>query len=268
MFIELLMKLADKSPRFRRFLWQRWYQYLAGYRVSDWHFMNYGYEPESEEPFALDLQAADEADRYSIQLYHRVASAGELAGKEVLEVGCGRGGGSSFLKRYHHPREMTGVDFSAKAIRFCQAQHRVEGLKFLKGDAEQLPFSDETFDAILNVESSHCYGSMPAFVAEVKRALRPGGLFLFADFRTPADADNLDQVLQESGLQVLEREIITLQVLEALRLDSERKLQRLEESAPKRLLGTLRRFAAIEGSDLYEFFENGTFVYLRYALRK
>ena len=49
------------------------------------------------------------------------------------------------------------------------------------GDAESLPFGDEMFDAVVNVESSHCYGSTPAFLAQVKRVLRCGGHFLFAD---------------------------------------------------------------------------------------
>ena len=65
------------------------------------------------------------------------------------------------------------------------------------------------------------------------------------------------QVLQESGLQVLERGIASRQVSKALRLDSQRKLRRLEEAVPKRMLGTLRRFAAIEGCDIFKSFENG-----------
>ncbi|MGH7787775.1 MAG: MGH1-like glycoside hydrolase domain-containing protein, partial [Candidatus Binatia bacterium] len=42
---------------------------------------------------AITLDDADEPNRYSIQLYHRVATQVDLAGKDVLEVGCGHGGG-------------------------------------------------------------------------------------------------------------------------------------------------------------------------------
>ena len=35
------------------------------------------------------------------------------------------------------------------------------------GDSENLPFEDNTFDAVLNIESSHCYASMDKFIKEV-----------------------------------------------------------------------------------------------------
>jgi SAM-dependent methyltransferase len=268
MFVRLAMKLSEISPRFKRLLWRHWYQYLAGYRLADWRFMNYGYAAVDPSEEAVVLQPEDEPNRYAIQLYHRVAGAVELKGRDVLEVGCGRGGGSSFVKRYFHPQQMTGVDFSAKAVRFCGKHHRLDGLSFAHGDAEALPFGDESFDAVINVESSHCYGSMPAFLREVKRVLRPGGHFLFADVRAAEDRDRLRQQIEETGLTVLQHQDVTANVLEALRQDSRRKLALIERSVNKRLVGTFRQFAAIEGSDVFQGFENRTAIYLRYALQK
>jgi ubiquinone/menaquinone biosynthesis C-methylase UbiE len=267
MLIRLAMKLTELSPRFKRFLWRRWYQYLAGYQLREWRFMNYGFAPlDDGEPLAL--QPADEPNRSSIQLYHHVANATPLAGLDVVEIGCGRGGGASYVKRYLRPRQMTGVDFSAKAIRFCQANHHVEGLSFVQGDAELLPLADASFDAVLNVESSHCYGSMPAFLRQVERVLRPGGRFLFADLRMAKDLDRLHEHMLASGLTVLHREDITPRVLAALRGDSERKLALIEKSVPKRLLPAFRQFAALEGSETYEAFRTGAMVYVRYVMRK
>jgi len=265
MLIRLAMKLTELSPRFKRFLWRRWYQYLAGYQLRDWRFMNYGLALK-EEP-ALRLDPTDEPNRSSIQLYYRVASAIPLAGLEVLEVGCGRGGGASYVKRYFRPRQLTGVDFSAKAIRFCQANYHVEGLSFAQGDAESLPFAEESFDAVLNVESSHCYGSMPAFLGQVQRVLRPGGHFLFADLRVAKDLPRLHAQLLASGLTILESEDLTEGVLAALRGDSERKLALIEKSVPKRLLPAFRQFAALEGSETYEAFRTRAMVYVRYVMR-
>lgn len=268
MLIRLAMKLTELSPKFKRFLWRRWYQYLAGYTVSDWQFMNYGYSClEAGDP-PLRLQPADEPNRFSVQLYHHVASSVALEGLDVLEVGCGRGGGASFVKRYLGPKQMMGVDFSAKAVRFCKDNHRVAGLSFVHGDAESLPLDDESFDAVINVESSHCYGSMPAFLGQVKRVLRPGGHFLFADLRSTADRDRLHQNLLDSRMTLLDQQDITANVLEALRRDSKRKLALIERSVSKRLLNAFRQFAAIEGSEIYNGFRDGTAVYLRYLLQK
>lgn len=268
MLIRLAMRLSASSPQFKRLLWRRWYEYVAGYKIAEWRFMNYGYASldASEEPLAL--HPADEPNRYAIQLYYRVARPVELQGREVLEVGCGRGGGSSYLKRYHHPRHLTALDFSAKAVRFCQETHQIDGLTFVHGDAEALPFDDESFDAVINVESSHCYGSMPDFLREVKRVLRLGGHFLFADLRASEDCDRLDAQLAETGMTILEKQDVTATVLEALRQDSERKLALIQRSVNKRLVGTFRQFAAIEGSEVYDSFKNGTTTYLRYMIQK
>ncbi len=271
MFNDLLMRLAlalsTRSPAFKRFLWRRWYQYLAGYQLVDWSFMNYGYAPLDESAPPLPLEPADEPNRYSAQLYHYVASRVPLAGLDVLEVGSGRGGGAAFIKRYLQPRQLTGVDFSAKAVQFCRRSHALDGLSFVVGDAESLPFADASFDAVLNVESSHCYGSMPAFLAQVRRVLRPGGHFLFADLRVAADKDRLHQQIVATGLTIVEQEEITANVIEALRRDSRRKLSLLEQHGNQRLLSVFREFAAVEGSGVYEGFRDGSAVYVRYLLR-
>jgi ubiquinone/menaquinone biosynthesis C-methylase UbiE len=273
MLIRTAMRLTELSPMFRRLMWRQWYQYLAGYQIADWRFMNYGYEPIDAAEHRVVLEAPDEADRYSIQLYDRVARAIPLAGRDVLEVGCGRGGGSSFVQRYHHPRHMTGVDYSHKAVRICKRQYQAQGLSFVQGDAEALPFGDESFDAVLNVESSHCYGSVPAFLTQVRRVLRPGGHFSFVDLRTAVDRDKLHAQVEACGLTIVEQQEITPNVLAALRLDSPRKLAQIERHTAKRLAGkqvagTVREFAAVEGSQVFQNFQNGTFVYLRYLLKK
>jgi ubiquinone/menaquinone biosynthesis C-methylase UbiE len=197
-----------------------------------------------------------------------VASAVPLAGLDVLEVGSGRGGGASFVKRYHQPGRLTGVDCSAKAVCLCRAQHCLDGLSFETGDAESLPLDDESFDAVLNVESSHCYGSMPRFLEQVKRVLRPGGHFLFADLRSAVDRDRLHREVQNCGMTLLEHEDITANVLAALRCESARKLTLIEQSVHQPLQNAFRQFAAIEGTEVYEGFRTGAAVYLRYLLQK
>src|ERR1700733_770459 len=163
--------------RIRRMVWQWWYPFLTRRtRQEETLFLNYGYE---EAPaMGIPLVAGDERDRACIQLYHRVATQVPLAGKRILEVSCGHGGGASYLARTLRPARYTGLDLNPSGIRFCQDRHRVDGLSFMQGDAENLPFPDRTFDAVINVEASHCYPHFPRFLSEVARVLKPGGLFL------------------------------------------------------------------------------------------
>lgn len=98
MFANIFRHLA-RLPVLRRLLWRRWYNFLARrFADSRWTFMNYGYLATGDGPLALEH--ADEPDRYCIQLYHHTVSTAELAGRDVLEIGSGRGGGASYLHRY------------------------------------------------------------------------------------------------------------------------------------------------------------------------
>ncbi len=245
---------------------RRWFNYIST-RDSGSHmlFMNYGYH--AAEP--LELQPRDEEHRYSIQLYHRVASAVELFGVDVLEVSSGRGGGASYVMRYLGPRSLTGLDMAASAVAFCREYYRVPGLRFEAGDAESLPFPDGAFDALLNVESSICYPHPERFFAEVRRVLRPGGHFLYADIRTQEELPAWEAQLAATGLHQLQQEDITQQVVEALDLDHERRSRLIHHYVPRPLRRTFREFAGVQGSEFfYGALARREKIYRRYLFRK
>src|SRR5437016_10678551 len=80
---------------------------------------------------------------------------------------------------------MVGIDLSDKAVDFCNQNYAIDALSFRQGDAENLPLSDASVDVVVNLESSHCYGSMDRFLSEVYRVLRPGGIFCSRIIATP-----------------------------------------------------------------------------------
>jgi SAM-dependent methyltransferase len=230
--------------------------------------MNYGFiDPDPSSP-VIPLTPEEEPDRCSLQLYHRVAAAVDLAGKDVLEVGCGRGGGAVYVMKHLGPKSVTGVDLCIGSVRFCREQYPIVGLTFHKANAERLPFADESFDAVVNIESSHCYRNVGRFFAQVRRVLRPGGFFLFADFRSNAEAELLRKDLAASGLNLLEEENINEGVLLALDHEDARKREFIGTKVPERRRAMFEFFAAVKGSGMYEAFRLGQGEYLRFVLRK
>jgi SAM-dependent methyltransferase len=215
----------------------------------------------------LKLDPEDEPDRLSIQLYYRVVGARDLRGKRVLEVGCGRGGGASFVARYLHPAALTGVDLSARAVRYCQRKHPGELLTFLRGDAEHLPLPSNSFDAVVNVESSHCYPSFDGFLGEVARVLRPQGNFLFADL-VPSDKVERVRGQLKERFTIQEEESVTANVVRALELDSNRRNLFIQKRAPQFLHKGLQAFAGVKGSPIFDALASGTCQYLRFVLQK
>lgn len=249
----------------RRLIWRYWYPYLTSLaKGTGLKFLNYGYVGDNPPK----LEPADEINRLNIQLYHAVAAAVDLTGLDVMEISCGHGGGASYVARYLHPKTMVGVDRNPNAIRFCATHHRVSNLSFVQGDAEALHMQDHSFDAILNVEASHCYGSMPCFLQEVVRLLRPGGYFLFADFRAQSDYSLLNEQLLESGLEIVQKEDITSDVLRAMEIDDQAKLHLIRQLVPGILHKLVAQFAGVKGSRIFSGFESGEMIYFRYLLRK
>jgi ubiquinone/menaquinone biosynthesis C-methylase UbiE len=252
-----------------------WYEIISALdRDADMLFMNYGWADLDTAAKPLFLQPEDEPNRHCIQLYHRVASAIDLTGLDVLEVGCGRGGGVWYIKRYLNPRSITALDRTANAITFCNAHYMREHdalarLRFVHGDAEVLPFDAASFDAIINVESSNLYASMERFLHGVYSVLRPGGYLLYADHRLVTLVDTLRRQFREAGLTLLEEECITAHVLKALELDDATKQALIRAKVPRVLRPFFNEFAAMEGSrSIYGSLRSGELAYLRFVLKK
>lgn len=265
-FVRLAGKVAPQArPRLQRAMIGAGYDVFHRRRAArDARCLNYGYEPPPASAWAPTLDVAHLADRYGLQLYDRVAGAVPLADREVLEVGCGRGGGTAYVAEAFRTRSTTGVDLSAAGVAWCLRTHRGPGLDFMVGDAEALPFPDAGFDAVLNVESSHCYPDLARFLDEVARVLRPGGALLFADLRP---ADRIDEVRGEVArrFDVVEEEDITADVVRALRLDAPRREEVIGSSVPRLLRPGVRDFFAVPGSEVFGHLESGGLRYLRLA---
>jgi SAM-dependent methyltransferase len=251
----------------RKSIWRLWYPFLTRrLRGESVFFLNYAFE--EEPPMGIPLAPENEPNRACVQLYHHVAAQVPLRGKDVLEVSCGHGGGAAYVARTFEPRRYTALDLNPVAIRFCQEHHRKEGLNFQQGDAEHLPFDGGTFDAVINVEASHCYPDFPRFLAEVARVLKPGGHFLYADFRFADGFAQWEQALATCPLQIKQVRTINAEVLRGMDRNSARSLKLIDRHLPKFLHGLGRDFAGVQGSRIYNALVNGELTYRSYCLGK
>lgn len=201
-------------------------------------FFNFGYE--EDPPMALPLKASDERNRYCIQLYHVTAAQVDLTGKNVLEVSCGAGGGASYIMRNLGPASYTGLDLNPASIDLCRKSHDVPGLDFVQGDAQNLPFPDESFDAVINVEASHQYPDFALFLSEVARVLRPGGHFLYTDNRRPQAIPGWDMLLSEAPLRQLSRRDILHEAKRGLEANTQRSHEVLQRRVPSFVARAIR----------------------------
>jgi len=195
-------------------------------------------------------------------------SSVDTESKDIVEIGCGRGGGLSYIARIFPVASALGIDLNNRAILFCNRHYKMKGLSFLKGDAQNLKLEKNSCDIVINVESSHRYPNMNAFLKEVVRILRLGGYFLFTDFRYDNEMEGLKKDLEESGLTVVKERNINHEVTAALALDDTRRRKLIYKLAPKFLHNLALNFAGAVGSDTYNNFASNKYVYFSYLFKK
>lgn len=96
-------------------------------------------------------------------------------GKKVLEVGCGLGtDGIHWAEAGAH---YTGIDLTSEAVRLASENFSCRGLqgRFIKINAEQIPFLDASFDIVYSHGVIHHAPNIDKVVSEIHRVLRPGG---------------------------------------------------------------------------------------------
>ncbi len=232
-----------------------------------WRLMNYGYAPLDDRP-ALELDPDDEPDRLCLQLYHFVAQAGDVRGKDLLEVSSGRGGGASFVHRYFQPKSTTGIDFSRSAIAWCRRLYSLPGLTFRAGNAEAIPCGDQAFDVVMNVEASHCYPDRGRFFREVHRVLRTRGVFLYCDLLPDHIYAAIPALLRESGFEIRDEQPINAEVLRALDLGNANQRALIQRVVARPFRKFARHVAATTDSYNYQKLRCGRSRYFRIVATK
>jgi len=103
----------------------------------------------------------------------------------VLDVGCGQGIGSQLLVRHFRAVRVDAIDIDPLMIR--RATRRLKSIPspnihFSVGDAEALPFEDESMDAVFDFGILHHLEDWQRGIREIARVLKPGGAFYFEEY--------------------------------------------------------------------------------------
>lgn len=131
------------------------------------------------DPYTKDWFEQIEQHRYRVEPYiHSIAEFTRHHGKRVLEVGVGAG--SDHLQWARAGAECYGVDLTRRAIEITQARFDLYGFKtnLRQIDAEILPFPDDSFDVVYSWGVIHHAEHPEQIVQEVRRVLKPSGLFI------------------------------------------------------------------------------------------
>jgi ubiquinone/menaquinone biosynthesis C-methylase UbiE len=122
--------------------------------------------------------------RYGDELAAAFASFADIGSNaRVLDVGCGPGALTGALAGVVGPRNVAAIDPSDEYV--DASRRRVPGADVRAGTAEELPFDDSAFDAVLSQLVIQALDDAPRAVGEMVRVLAAGGIIAACvwDFR-------------------------------------------------------------------------------------
>lgn len=113
--------------------------------------------------------------REDVRLVALRACLGPMAGRRLLDLGCGKGRFAASIAA--SGAEVIGLDRSAAML----AGAAWSGLDRVLGSARRLPFAGATFDAVIAVEVFEHLAAIDEVLLDVRRVLRPGGVVAIVD---------------------------------------------------------------------------------------
>lgn len=130
--------------------------------------------------------------------YAEKLSARGFKGGRIIDVGCGSGATNILLAEKFIDSEIVGIDLSDPLVQLANLNayeaNLGERVRFEKADVQQIPYEDNSFEVVLNVNMVHLVEDPIQMLNEIERLLAPDGYLFIAD-------------LKRSWLGLIEREI-------------------------------------------------------------
>jgi ubiquinone/menaquinone biosynthesis C-methylase UbiE len=175
---------------------------LPEYYARNFHFQQDGYlSQDSAELYdhqvdILFAGASDAMRRLVLAPLKHHFSGSDGEGLKFLELGCGAGSATAFLRAAFPKAKITAIDLSEPYL--ALAKKRVKGVQFQEGRAEKLSFKKGQFDAVVSVFLFHelPFEVRRSVLKESQRLLKKSGIFTFADSLQLGDNPALDGPLK------------------------------------------------------------------------
>ena len=126
------------------------------------------------------------AEKFGREMAEKLETRG-FTSKRILDVGCGFGATAIVLAQTLPQSEVVGIDLSEPLLElaFQKAQDASLGerVTFERADVQEIPYEDDSFDALINVQMLHIVADPIAMLDEMERVLAPDGVLFMADIR-------------------------------------------------------------------------------------
>jgi SAM-dependent methyltransferase len=144
---------------------------ISQYAKHAWCFVRTGYWPTGER---VDPEVAGGNFTNHFKVYKFIAQIAR--DRRVLDVGCGTGYGTDYLRQ--NGAQAVGIDISKTALRY--AHRKYPEVRFARMDAQKLEFPPASFDLVVSTENFEHLRDQAGHLREIRRVLAPGGIAFIA----------------------------------------------------------------------------------------
>jgi SAM-dependent methyltransferase len=130
---------------------------------------------------------------------HAVERLQPKSGERVLDLATGTGWGSRIIAQRFPGAKVTGADIAEQMLAHARAAASTLQLdiEYQHADAEQLPFADASFDAVVSTFGVMFVGKPEAAAAELARVVKPGGRLVLATWKNDSNVFNMFGVMKK-----------------------------------------------------------------------
>lgn len=140
--------------------------------------------------YDLAAEVYDRKEKYldSFEKNKLIAKLGDVSGKKILDAGAGTG--RIALKLANLGANVTALDVSREMLRVLKNKTK-KSIETVVGDAENMPFADESFDIVVAAFLIVHFNNPKYFFQEVYRVLKPGGVLIVSNInqRKPPEVE-------------------------------------------------------------------------------
>lgn len=161
----------------------------------------------------------------------------------ILDAACGAGFGSHMMSAF--AKQVYAIDISQESIDYAKEKYPAKNVTYQQMDVAQIKYPDRFFDAVVSFETIEHIPAPEAFLNEIRRILKPGGLLIIS---TPNRETTCDNKKVHAPFHI--REFTLEEILALLEDFKDKKVFAQKMSYHRRIYKKLRLFSRYAGKDL------------------
>ena len=117
--------------------------------------------------------------------YHKILSRLKLNKDSLIDIGCGTGEVLNIINNTYPNTKLYGLDISKDMIKVAKKKDKSKRIEYVVGDAENIPYKDNSFDILITSESFHHYPNPSKAINEFHRVLKNNAKLILCDMYRP-----------------------------------------------------------------------------------